>query len=190
MELVNEAKKNLALLNSKDSTLHSLNLKLNEMRKKYETVMAVNDKSTMETDIQDIESKIKVTLADRNKAIQDVSDNLEVVKSHISDIVPKDSSLFFFDLTSLNLSLLGLFSLSLLILNQVIFSCIISIIFIFYGDYLVNKFKIENRYPRLYKLISLRRKFQAYYLLYNIGMIITVLLIEAAGFIYLIYTQM
>jgi hypothetical protein len=67
---------------------------------------------------------------------------------------------------------------SFLLLNQIILSSIISIIYIFYGDYLLKKFNIEQKYPKLAKVIELRRKFQNYYLLISIGWIISSVLIE------------
>jgi hypothetical protein len=42
----------------------------------------------------------------------------------------------------------------------VITSCLISIAIIFYGDYSIKYFNIENKYPKLAKFIQLRSKFQ------------------------------
>lgn len=54
---------------------------------------------------------------------------------------------------------------------------LLSIIFIFYGEILITYFDLENRFPKLTKFIQIRRKFQQYYLLMNIGLIIIVLLL-------------
>jgi hypothetical protein len=54
---------------------------------------------------------------------------------------------------------------------------LISIISIFYGDKLIIFFDLENRFPKIAKFIQIRRKFQQYYLLMNIGLIIIVLLL-------------
>ena len=69
-------------------------------------------------------------------------------------------------------------AISLLIFNSLIFSCVISIIFVFFGDYLLERFKIEVKYPKLAEIIKLRRKFQKYYLIFNILMILSVVIIE------------
>lgn len=58
----------------------------------------------------------------------------------------------------------------------IIFS-LISIISIFYGEKLIIFFDLENRFPKIAKFIQIRRKFQQYYLLMNIGLIIIVLLL-------------
>ena len=51
-----------------------------------------------------------------------------------------------------------------LLLNSLILSYTINIIFILYGDYLIKNFNLESRYPKLSKFIQLRRKLQSYYL--------------------------
>lgn len=52
-----------------------------------------------------------------------------------------------------------------------------SIISIFYGEKLIILFNLENRFPKIAKFIQIRRKFQQYYFLMNIGLIIIVLCI-------------
>ena len=54
---------------------------------------------------------------------------------------------------------------------------LITIISIFYGDKLIVFFDLENRFPKIAKFIQIRRKFQQFYLLMNIGLIIIVLLL-------------
>jgi hypothetical protein len=58
----------------------------------------------------------------------------------------------------------------------IIFS-LFTIISIFYGEMLITYFDLENRFPKVAKFIQIRRKFQQYYLLINIGLIIIVLLL-------------
>jgi hypothetical protein len=76
------------------------------------------------------------------------------------------------------LDFMGKIALGLLLLNYVLISSLISIIFIFYGDYLIKNYQIEVKYPKLAKIISLRRKFQKYYLIMDSLIIISVILIE------------
>jgi len=52
-----------------------------------------------------------------------------------------------------------------------------NIISIFYGDKLILFFNLENKFPKIAKFIQIRRKFQQYYLLINIGLIVIVLLL-------------
>lgn len=48
-----------------------------------------------------------------------------------------------------------------------IFTCIISIFFAISGNYLIDKFSLEQKLPKLSKLIQLRVKFQRYYVFIN-----------------------
>lgn len=54
--------------------------------------------------------------------------------------------------------------------------CFISILFIIYGDYLINYFKLEDRYPTLGKYIKFKKVFKQYYLFKNFFIIIVTLL--------------
>jgi hypothetical protein len=47
--------------------------------------------------------------------------------------------------------------------KSVILSALISIIFVFYGNIFIEKYNLENKYPRLWKIIQLRQKYQKYY---------------------------
>ena len=58
------------------------------------------------------------------------------------------------------------------------FTTLISIIFIFYGNIILNYFNLEDRYPKIAKIIQLRRQFQRYYMILSILMIIFVCIIE------------
>nr|YP_010990997.1 hypothetical protein UYP79_mgp066 [Pappia fissilis]WOX61270.1 hypothetical protein [Pappia fissilis] len=51
-----------------------------------------------------------------------------------------------------------------LLLNSLILNYLISIILVLYGDYLIKRFDLENKYPKLAKFIKIRRQLQNYYL--------------------------
>jgi hypothetical protein len=72
------------------------------------------------------------------------------------------------------------FNFSLEWFEGVIFSALLSIIFVFYGNILIEKYDLENRYPKLAKLIQLRQKYQKYYFKYYCFLIISIILIEVA----------
>lgn len=77
-----------------------------------------------------------------------------------------------------NLNKLQQLCFSLLILNGVIFVCLVNICLTLFGEYLIKRFSLETRFPKLSKLILLRRKFQSYYLKFNILAIFIVVLSE------------
>jgi len=71
-------------------------------------------------------------------------------------------------------------AVSLIISKSVVFSALTSIIFIFYGNILIEKYDLVNRYPKLSKFIQLRQKFQKYYFNYYCGLILLVIITEVA----------
>jgi hypothetical protein len=57
-----------------------------------------------------------------------------------------------------------------------ILTCIVSILFAFSGNYLIDKFLLEQKLPKLSKIIQLRVKFQHYYVIINSVFIILAIL--------------
>jgi hypothetical protein len=62
------------------------------------------------------------------------------------------------------LSVEQLGALSNLFFSSVVLSSGFSLISIYFGEYLLMKFNIEKRFPKIAKYINLRRKFQRYYI--------------------------
>jgi|ERR1700677_778522 len=77
-----------------------------------------------------------------------------------------------------NLNTLGQIAVAFLFLNYAILNCVLSIVSILFGNYLLTKYNIETKYPKLGKFIALRRKFQRYYLIFSISGIVIVSLIQ------------
>ena len=50
------------------------------------------------------------------------------------------------------------------VLNGLALNYVFNIILVLYGDYLIKRFDLENKYPKLAKFIQLRRKLQNFYL--------------------------
>jgi len=106
----------------------------------------------------------------------DITDNLKDLK---------ESSVFDFNIFAHidwfeGLNGIKKLAVSMILGKSVIFSALISIIFIFYGNVLIEKYEIENKYPKLAKLIQLRRKFQKYYFNYYCYLIISIIIYEVA----------
>lgn len=52
-----------------------------------------------------------------------------------------------------------------------------NIVMIFYGDYIIKYFSLENKFPKIASFIELRRKFQLYYMTINIIIMVLIILI-------------
>ena len=76
-----------------------------------------------------------------------------------------------------NLSLVDLCILLDILGIIIIFSCVMSIIFAYYGNYLISKYTLDQKFPRLSKLISLRVKFQHYSIFLNLFLIMVTLIV-------------
>lgn len=138
----------------------------------YETLIqtfedaAKREKNRIQNDMSP-ELKSRLFNTDMNSA--PISDRADVPAAREYDI--KKSAIFSVDWDykkfMSNLSEVELLALGNLIFNQLILSYTISIITILYGDYLIKRFELEKKYPKIAKIIQLRRKLQGYYLKIN-----------------------
>lgn len=118
--------------------------------------------------------------------------NEEVPAEVLNDIElsspKKNSSILFYDLLENfeSYNAIGQLAISLLLFNYIIMSSLISIVFIFFGDYWINRLNLEVRFPKLAKIIALRRKFQKYYLILNISYIAIAVITETVLCIYIL----
>lgn len=97
-------------------------------------------------------------------------DFIDIDKSQRSTIFDFESLMTFID----SIDIFYRVALFLLFFKGIIISSTISIIFVLYGDYLLVKYDIEKRFPKLAKIIQLRRKLQRYYLILAISWILIV----------------
>lgn len=89
----------------------------------------------------------------------------------------KSSSMFDFDLSAIWDSFDSLDGISKLVCfvmfsNYVVLSCIFSILINLYGNYLMEKYNLEERYPKIAFFIKYRRKLSKYYIFSNFLFII------------------
>jgi hypothetical protein len=69
-------------------------------------------------------------------------------------------------------------AVSLLLLNAGLVSSLCSIVFIYLGDYLLTKYNLEAKYPKLAIIIKMRQKFKKYYLYLNVSFIFIIILTQ------------
>jgi hypothetical protein len=66
----------------------------------------------------------------------------------------------------------------LILSKSIILSALISIIFIFYGNILIEKYNLKNKYPKIYNIIQLKQKFQNYYFKFYCILILLIIFTE------------
>src|SRR3979411_440646 len=98
---------------------------------------------------------------DKNKFIGDINwiENIKLFNNNLNKYI-----------SQLNFEQLGAFvhlSTSIFMLF-----CLLSIITIIYSDFLINYFKLEDKYPKLSRILKIRKMFQQYYLFINFIFII------------------
>ena len=119
--------------------------------------------SVIESKLLERESSIKEEMSMLTKETSEKKEKLDKIIEELT----KSSFInvnFNFDEILSSLSREELLALGSLLFNSLIFSYTITIITIIYGDYLIKRFDLENKYPKLAKFIQLRRKLQNFYL--------------------------
>jgi len=143
------------------------NIKLSSDKFKAEVNNIIKDLEASGSDI--IEEKRDLGKGSSVSEAEVANDNTNNVNQITNPSIPGDikksmvlsyeSSIEWFN------SLIGIKKLAvgLILGKSVILSALISIIFIFYGNILIDKYDLVNKYPKLAKIIELRRKYQKYY---------------------------
>ena len=77
-----------------------------------------------------------------------------------------------------------------LLFNNLILSYTITIIVILYGDYLIRRFDLVNKYPKIAKFIQMRQKLQQYYLKISFVWIFMCVLPQIGMYIYILMPKL
>jgi len=106
------------------------------------------------------------------------NDSVETVDKDINESVVLGTD--FFQIKEWFDGLIGVQKLAFTIIlgKSILLSALVSIIFIFYGNILIEKYDLVNRYPKLAKFIELRKKYQKYYFIYYCLLVFFVILVE------------
>lgn len=113
-------------------------------------------------------------------------EEIEIENSAYNDENIKNSSIIFLDSKDLSdywnkfeaSNGITQLTYTLLLSNSLILTCVFGTIIFLYGNYLLERFQIEEKYPKLAILIKYRRKVSKYYIVSNFVVIILVCLIN------------
>jgi hypothetical protein len=158
-----------------------------EIAEDYEKYKETGDKS-FETKAKLKETEEKVLVRDESRVVQDFETTMhssvkfsreiskEADEEKILEIIKEDinkSSVFGFDLEKILKELWkefesfdGITKLAfvMVLTSSLILWCVVSIILNRYSEYLLDRFKIESKYPKIAIFIKYRRKLSTYYL--------------------------
>ena len=106
---------------------------------------------------------------DENKILEKINENV------------KKSTMFNLDELLTNFeSLSGIYKLAytMIFSSSIILWCVFGIILNIYGNYILDRFKLEDKYPKIALFINYRRKLSKYYIMSNFLLIISMCLIN------------
>jgi hypothetical protein len=171
-ELTYHANQQISSIKNTENIINEINNKLNNIN------LPSNEKDNL---VKELDNHFEIL---RN-SIEITKNNLNKVNEIINENIPNESSIFeniqlFIQSYKQFLSTLELEQLTAIAhLSGLIFiiSGLLTIFSIIYSDYLINYFNLEVKFPRINKLLLLRKKINKYSLLYYIIMISIVILI-------------
>jgi hypothetical protein len=181
VSLSNEASNHVKNIEEVDNSIKELNNKLNNIN------LTGEDKNTL---IKELDNHYEIL----RKSLEITKKDLNRINNIINENIPKENNIFgdiqlFIEsyrnyLSTLEVEqIVAIIHLSGLV---VIISNFITIFSMIYGDYLINYLNLDSKYPKIHKILLLRRKINKYSLYFNIIMIIFVLLILLILDLYLI----
>lgn len=167
-------------------------MKDNESNTKLENIIRKsfeNNESKIELLNNKVNQLIETKSFDENKIIE-VNNNMKYINNDLTDVINQidetlRSSIIDLDIFNAiisyinNLNFFQTLAFTHLSAIIFIFLSLNSLIALYFGDYLINRFNIEDKYPRIYKFIQLRRKFQVYFLIKDLTIIYITLILLA-----------
>jgi len=167
----------------------SISTSLQTIKEKWEDLVSTisNSTNTSNSISEAVESKLNESMQGKfNSFNEEILNSLNKV-SEVQEFIDKnlkliDGSQIFKLIEDFQNYLHTLSSVQLCILLDIfsiifIFLCLTSIIFSFYGNFIIEKLSLESKFPKLAGFISIRKKFNHYYVLSNIIYIIINLII-------------
>jgi hypothetical protein len=150
----------------------SLELQENNVNK----IESLNNKITnlIENKLFDEESinTVNNTMKDINSELLELFNKIDdCVKNNLIDLDVFNQMQSYIN----NLNVFQTLALSHLFAIILIFLLLIDLMSIYFSDYLLEKFNIKNKYPRICKILEIRRKFQKFYLIKDLIIIIIIL---------------
>jgi hypothetical protein len=158
-----------------ESELKELNKKLLEKN------ISNNEKETVLAKVKELEISQDYHKLILQKAFNFLENELNEIDKKLEFHNKDISTNFAFDFVweyIESLTILQKFAFAIFCFSDVILTSLITIIFILYGEYLIKRFDLENKYPKLSKIIQLRRNLQKYSIFISLMWILLVVLTE------------
>lgn len=162
--------------NNKDQYQYKLNLKLYETQLQAATLKKIKAKTDLDQNITTAhrytELIAKSTETDETKFLADINKK--------DDGIHKSSMLNLDELWTRFEAFDGVTKLAcvMMLSGSVVLTCIFSIAVNIYGNYLLDRFKLEDKYPKIAIFIKYRQKVSKYYIISNMTYIVSMCLMN------------
>ena len=158
------------------TALANLEMKHNEYISRFENGQASLNSENASSMYETYKSTFNQAFSTANKKANEIADLFNNTTKNFAEENPILNYISDFKEYLSNLSAYDLCLIINILSSIFILTCIISIFMAISGNYLIDKFKIDQRYPKLSKFIQLRVKLQRYYVYINSIFIIFVVL--------------
>lgn len=160
LKIIRETRNELSLINQNKAKLNSLEGRDSELSKLIKEANGF-EKQTKLAEKESLSKEI-------NQIKESIDNSTNQIEKICNDILTK-SSIISFDYNNLQnfldtLSKEELLAFSGLLFNGLALNYAVNIMIVIYSDYLIKRFDLENKYPKLAKFIEVRRKLQNFYL--------------------------
>lgn len=182
VDLTNHANQQFTTIKNEENIINDINSKINNIN------VTNTDKDNL---LKELDNHFEIL----RKSIDITREDLNKINEIVSSNIPKDSNVLGFVNDAIinlrefysTLELEQIIALTNLSAYIFIFFCLTTIISIIYSDFLINYFNLETKYPKLAKIIKIKRQFYKYNLILNFSMILLVIFLLSIFNIILIF---
>jgi hypothetical protein len=135
-------------------------------------------KSEILTNLNNLNTDMGTIIKNSITRMEDIEKYLKNIESKLVDGNSISEIINSYKIYLETLSIHELCILMNLLISIFILTCLISILFAFYGNYLIDKFSLETKLPKLSGIIKIRIKLQHYYIFINSFFIIIALILS------------
>ena len=181
-------------LQARNNAIEEINKNISNKEKLYETLTEkLNTKNFSNGEnAESVNTWLNYQKSELVKLNKDKDEKMNELCKYINDNVKKSDTFDWFnDLIEKyqsflnNLSLDQIVALFNIICEIMILMALTSICILLIGDFLINKFNLDTRYPRLSKYIRMKEKLNKYYLKYYIILLYIIVILCLCGNIYM-----
>lgn len=146
---------------------------ISEMENKINSIVNnsnnLENSSNINSQLEEIDTKLKDFNNDLTEILIKIKKSLDPENNFINTDIVKELYSYIDQLNIMqNIALMNISAVVFILFS------LVSILSIFFGEFLISKFHIKEKYPKLYKFIEIRRKFQTFYIIIDV-LIITIM---------------